>query len=198
ANLLPPGDTAPKIGWLAAHEPDEYARTARLCLPHDYLTLWLTGEFVTEPGDASGTAYFDVRTRRYSEVVLVAIDDRRDWVRTLPRIAQSLSVVGVLRSEAAGVLGIAAGIPVSAGGGDNMCAAIGCDVVAEGPVAVSLGTSGTALAYRSAAAVDPLGEGAAFCEATGGWIPRSGRLHSHRALAWVRGLSAVERSAGAT
>src|SRR5881296_146874 len=107
-NLLFPGYTAPKIAWLIAHEPDAYARTARMCLPHDYLNLWLTGEFVTEFGDASGTAYFDVRRRGYSEAVLAAIDDRRDWVRTLPRIAQSLSVVGVLRSEAAGVLGIAA------------------------------------------------------------------------------------------
>src|SRR5437660_4272129 len=194
-NLLLPGYTAPKIAWLAAHEPDEYARTARMCLPHDYLNLWLTGEFVTEPGDASGTAYFDVRTRRYSEVVLAAIDDRRDWVRTLPRIAQSLSVVGVLRSEAAGVLGIAAGIPVSAGGGDNMCAAIGCDVVAEGPVAVSLGTSGTAFAYRSAAAVDPLGEAAAFCDSTGGWLPLACTLNCTSALEWVRQLFAIDHAA---
>ena len=194
-NLLLPGYTAPKIAWLAAHEPDEYARTARMCLPHDYLNLWLTGEFVTEPGDASGTAYFDVRTRRYSEVVLVAIDDRRDWVRTLPRIAQSLSVVGVLRSEAAGVLGIAAGIPVSAGGGDNMCAAIGCDVVAEGPVAVSLGTSGTAFAYRTAAAVDPLGEAAAFCDSTGGWLPLACTLNCTSATEWVRHLFAIHNAA---
>ena len=78
-NLLLPGYTAPKIAWLAAHEPDAYARTRRICLPHDYLNLWLTGQFVTEPGDASGTAYFDVRARRYSDAVLAAIDDRRDW-----------------------------------------------------------------------------------------------------------------------
>src|SRR6266704_2579899 len=73
-NLLLPGYTAPKIAWLIAHEPDAYARTARMCLPHDYLNLWLTGEFVTEAGDASGTAYFDVRRRRYSETVVAAID----------------------------------------------------------------------------------------------------------------------------
>src|SRR5437870_5164476 len=194
-NLLLPGYTAPKIAWLAAHEPDEYARTARMCLPHDYLNLWLTGEFVTEPGDASGTAYFDVRTRRYSQVVLAAIDDRRDLVRTLPRIAQSLSVVGVLRSEAAGVLGIAAGIPVSAGGGDNMCAAIGCDIVAEGPVAVSLGTSGTVFAYRSTAAMDPLGEAAAFCDSTGGWLPLAATLNCTSATEWARELFAMDHAA---
>src|ERR1700716_2556018 len=112
-NLILPGYTAPKIAWLAAHEPDAYARTARMCLPHDYLNLWLTGEYVTEYGDASGTAYFDVRARRYSDAVIAAIDDRRDWKRALPPIVPSLTVVGALRREAAAALAFEAGIPVS-------------------------------------------------------------------------------------
>jgi D-xylulose kinase len=185
-NLMFPGYTAPKISWLAAHEPDAYARTARMCLPHDYLNLWLTGEFVTEHGDASGTAYFDVRARRYSDTVLAAIDDRRDWKRTLPSVAPSISIVGALRSEAADALGLEVGIPVSAGGGDNMCAAIGSDIVAEGPVAVSLGTSGTVFAYRSEPAVDPLGEAAAFCDSTGGWLPLAATLNCTSATEWAR------------
>src|SRR5439155_1179661 len=81
--------------------------------------------FATEPGDASGTAYFDVRTRRYRDEVLAAIDDRRDWVATLPRLVPSLDVIGTLRPEAADALGLAAGIAVSAGGGGNMCAGVG-------------------------------------------------------------------------
>src|SRR5207302_9470461 len=81
-NLMLPGYTAPKIPWPRALEPDVAARTVRMCLPHDYLNLWLTAQFVTEFGDASGTAYFDIRARRYSEKVLAAIDNRRDWTRT--------------------------------------------------------------------------------------------------------------------
>ena len=194
-NLMLPGYTAPKIAWLAAHEPDMYARTTRMCLPHDYLNLWLTGQFVTEPGDASGTAYFDVRARRYSDAVLAAIDDQRDWTRTLPPIALSLSIVGALRREAAESLGLEVGIPVSAGGGDNMCAAIGCDVVVEGPVAVSLGTSGTAFAYRAEPAVDPHGEAAAFCDSTGGWLPLACTLNCTSATEWVRELFAMDHVA---
>ncbi len=194
-NLLLPGYTAPKIAWLATHEPDAYARTVRMCLPHDYLNLWLTGEYVTECGDASGTAYFDARARGWCDAVLAAIDDRREWKRTLPPIAPSLSLVGALRSEAAASLGLEAGIPVSAGGGDNMCAAIGCDVVVEGPVAVSLGTSGTAFAYRSAPAVDPRGEAAAFCDSTGGWLPLACTLNCTGAVDWVRELFAMDHAA---
>src|SRR5881296_2655102 len=193
-NLLLAGYTAPKIAWLAAHEPDAYARTVRMCLPHDYLNLWLTGEFITEAGDASGTAYFDIRARRYCEAVLAAIDDARDWTRTLPPIAPSLSVIGTLRREAAESLGLETGIPISAGGGDNMCAAIGSDLVVEGPVAVSLGTSGTVFAYRAEPAVDPLGEAAAFCDSTGGWLPLAATLNCTSATEWVRELFAMDHA----
>jgi len=194
-NLILPGYTAPKIAWLAAHEPDAYGRTVRMCLPHDYLNLWLTGQFVTEFGDASGTAYFDARARRYSEAVLFAIDDRRDWTRALPPVTPSLSIIGTLRPEAADALGLIAGIPVSAGGGDNMCAAIGSDVVSEGPLVVSLGTSGTVFAYRSAPAVDPLGEAATFCDSTGGWLPLACTLNCTSATEWVRDLFGIDRAA---
>src|SRR2546428_5688946 len=146
-NLLLPGYTAPKIAWLAAHEPDAYARATRMCLPHDYLNLWLTAQFVTEFGDASGTAYFDVRARHYSEAVLAAIDNRRDWTRALPRIAPPLGVVGTLRREAAESLGLAAGIPVSVGGGDNICAAVRPGVQPPGPVAGRPRASRTGFPY---------------------------------------------------
>jgi D-xylulose kinase len=194
-NRLLPGYTAPKIAWLAAREPDAYARTVRMCLPHDYLNLWLTGHFVTEPGDASGTAYFDVRARQYSREVLGAIDDRRDWTAALPPIAPSISIIGTLRREAADALGLETGIPVSAGGGDNMCAAIGSDAVVEGPVVVSLGTSGTAFAYRSAPAIDPQGEAAAFCDSTGGWLPIGVTLNCTSATEWARTLFGMDHGA---
>jgi len=84
---------------------------------------------------------------------------------------------------------------VSAGGGDNMCAAIGCDVVSEGPVAVSLGTSGTVFAYRTAPAVDPLGEAAAFCDSTGGWLPLAATLNCTSATEWARELFAMDHAA---
>jgi xylulokinase len=193
-NLLLPGYTAPKIAWLAAHEPETYARSVRMCLPHDYINLWLTGRFVTEFGDASGTGYFDVRARRYSDAVLAAMDGERDWSGTLPPATKSISVVGTLRREAAESLGLEAGIAVSAGGGDNMCAAIGCDFVSEGPVAVSLGTSGTVFAYRAQPAVDPLGEAAAFCDSTGGWLPLACTLNCTSATEWVRELFAMDHA----
>src|SRR5689334_22443471 len=49
------GFQAPKIRWLANHEPDAYARVASVLLPKDYVRLRLTGERATDASDASGT-----------------------------------------------------------------------------------------------------------------------------------------------
>jgi len=193
-NLFLAGYTAPKVLWLRHHEPDHYAATQRMCLPHDFLNLWLTGTFAAEPGDASGTAYFDVRQRAYSPTVLSAIDDQRNWPRTLPHIVPSLSVLGQLRPEAASALGLKPGIPVSAGGGDNMMAALGVGAVAEGPVVVSLGTSGTGFARRDQPAVGPLGEAAAFCDSAGGWLPLVATLNCTVATEWIGGLFGLDHT----
>ena len=182
------GYTAPKLLWLRRHEPDHYAAATRFCLPHDYLNLWLTGTFATEPGDASGTAYFDVRERRYSDAVLSAIDPDRDWSSALPPIVESLSIVGVLAPASAERLGLASGIPVSAGGGDNMSAALGVGAVDEGPLVVSLGTSGTAFGRRDLPAVDPMGEVSAFCDSAGGWLPLGCVLNCAGVVDWARSL----------
>jgi sugar (pentulose or hexulose) kinase len=83
---------------------------------------------------------------------------------------------------------------VSAGGGDNMCAAIGSGAVIEGPVVVSLGTSGTAFSYRSEPAIDPRGEAAAFCDSTGGWLPMGVTLNCTNATEWVRSLFGLDHA----
>ena len=68
------GFTAPKLLWLRRHEPDSYARIARIMLPKDYVRLKLTGEWATDVADASGTLLLDVARRRWSTEVLDALD----------------------------------------------------------------------------------------------------------------------------
>ena len=59
--------TITKLRWLREHEPQNARRTARVVLPHDYLTWHLGGrkEFVTDHGDASGTGYYSTAERRF-------------------------------------------------------------------------------------------------------------------------------------
>ena len=193
-NVFLPGYTAPKIQWLRRVEPERYAEARRFGLPHDYLDLWLTGTFATEAGDASGTAYLDVRTRTYARNALGAIDDARDWDAALPPVLDAGAVLGTLRPEAAEALGLRAGIPVSVGGGDNMCAAIGVGAVVPGVAVMSLGTSGTVFGHATAPAIDPLREVSAFCDSTGGWLPLACVLNCTLPLEWARDLFGLDHA----
>jgi len=165
------GFTASKVKWLREHEPGNYDRLAMILLPHDYLNYRLTGEYVTEAGDASGTAYFDVRRREWCNAVLRAIDSSGKLEGCLPRLIESADPAGTVIPAVARELGLPENVLVASGGGDNMLAAIGTGNVRPGVVTASLGTSGTVYAYADSPVIDPAGELAAFCSSTGGWLP---------------------------
>jgi len=185
-NSIPPGFTASKILWLKRNEPENYGRLETVLLPHDYLNYYLTGVASMEYGDASGTALMDVRRREWSEAVIGAIDS--GLMEKLPPLNSSDEAAGTLRKEAAEELGLAEGVLVSSGGGDNMMGAIGTGNTKPGIVTASLGTSGTVYAYSEAPVVDPLGEIAAFCDSTNGWLPLVCTMNVTVATELVRGL----------
>lgn len=170
-NQIAAGFTASKVVWLKEQEPDNYSRLHTILLPHDYLNYWLTGELKTEYGDASGTAYFDIRQRCWSETLLTAMDTNGCLKSCLPQMMAPTEACGQLLHKRAAAWGLSKGVLVSAGGGDNMMAAIGTGNVRPGVLTASLGTSGTIYAYSDTPVVDRQGELAAFCSSSGGWLP---------------------------
>ncbi|MCO6005217.1 xylulokinase [Actinoallomurus purpureus] len=160
--------TVTKLRWLARHEPDAAARTASVCLPHDYLTWRLTGEFVTDRGDASGTGYWSPATGEYRTDLLEMAFGR---VPALPRVLAPAEAAGRTPS----------GALVSAGTGDNMGAALGLGI-RPGDVVVSLGTSGTVFTAAERASADPAGDVAGFADATGRYLPLACTLNAARVL----------------
>jgi len=163
--------TIAKLAWLAEIEPEALARTRRVMLPHDYLTWRLTGAHTTDRGDASGTGWFDPETNTYQrDLLAMAIDDADAWLERLPAIVDFDAPAGELSSAAATDLGLPPGIPVAAGTGDNMAAAMGLGL-APGDVALSLGTSGTVYSVSSSPSHDPSGAVAGFADATGRYLP---------------------------
>ena len=168
-NAIPPGFTASKILWLKLHEPENFARTTSVLLPHDYLNFYLTGVKRMEYGDASGTGLLNVRTREWHRGLIEVIDARVSEM--LPPLGSSLAPHGTLRDELRVRWGLAEGVIVSAGGGDNMMGAIGTGNVKPGVVTVSLGTSGTLFACADQPVIDPQGEVAAFCDSADQWMP---------------------------
>jgi len=167
--LMLPGYTAPKVLWLKKRDPEAFSRLRHILLPHDYLNFLLTGSYAAEYGDASGTALFDVRSRKWSGRICSLIDPRIEGF--LPRLLRPEEPVGQVSAEAAAKFGIPEGALVSSGGGDNMMGAIGTGTVRDGFLTMSLGTSGTLFGYSDSSLVDPGGNLAAFCSSTGGWLP---------------------------
>nr|PZN63830.1 MAG: xylulokinase [Pseudomonadota bacterium] len=169
-NPILAGYTASKLPWTRRHRPAAYARLARILLPHDYVNFWLTGEQWMEHGDASGTGWLDVRTRQWSLPLLGATDPDRDLAALLPPLVEANAHFPIA-PRIADELGLPRGVQVSAGGGDNMMAAIGTGNVAPGVLSMSLGTSGTLFTTATRPVVDDTGAWAAFCSSTGGWLP---------------------------
>ena len=166
------GYTVSKLLWLKQQEPENFARVHHILLPHEYLNFWLTGQMCAEFGDASGTGYFDVRSRSWIREVLDSIDEGSGQLyRALPPLAEAGSTAGWLREEAAVRLGLPVTCVVAVGGGDNMMGAIGTGNVEEGVVTMSLGTSSTVYSYRKAPVLDATGSVAPFCSSSGGWLP---------------------------
>ncbi len=162
ANPALTGFTAPKILWLREHEPRNYARTAKILLPKDYVRFRLTGEFATEVSDASGTLLLDVKRRRWCKPLLNKLDIDQEL---LPPVYESEEVSGKLSPIAAKQMGLAAGVPVVGGGGDQAAGAIGNGIVRRGVISATMGTSGVVFAHSDEVQIDPQGRVHTFCHA---------------------------------
>jgi xylulokinase len=163
--------TITKLAWVVEHSPELVAQVRRVMLPHDYLTWRLTGEHVTDRGDASGTGWYDAASALVHVPLLdAATGDGSSWLDRLPTVLGPTTVAGRLTAAAAAALGLPDGIAVGPGTGDNMGAALGLGLRA-GDVAISLGTSGTAFAVSDTPTRDPSGAVAGFASASGDFLP---------------------------
>ena len=164
--------TVTKLRWLAEHEPENAARVAAVCLPHDWLTWRLRGstdirELITDRSDASGTGYWSPATGEYRQDLLKRAFGREVL---LPRVAGAGEVVGRFGDIALGP-----------GAGDNAAAALGLGARA-GDVVVSIGTSGTVFAVSDIPTAEATGTVAGFADATGRFLPLVCTLNAARVL----------------
>ena len=182
-NILFPGFTAPKVAWVAAHEPDAFARTAKVLLPKDHVRLWLTGEHVSEMSDASGTGWLDIGGRDWAPELVEATGMTMDQV---PRLVEGTEVSGTLRPAIAERFGLAPSVVVAGGGGDNAASACGMGTVRPGSAFLSLGTSGVLFAANGSFLPEPESAVHAFCHALPGtWHQMGVILSATDSLNWL-------------
>ena len=101
--------------------------------PKDYIRFMLTGEKATEVADASGTGFFDVKNRVFSDELIAKLGLPRSL---FPRCYESYEVAGTVTEEVAKLTGLRAGLPVTAGGGDAVIQTTGTGLVRQGVLGV--------------------------------------------------------------
>ena len=161
-NLAFPGFTAPKLLWVRKHEPEIFARIAKVLLPKAYIGFRLTGEMIDEMSDASGTLWLDVGARDWSDEALAATDLSREH---MPRLIEGSEAGARIHHSLAARWGMAHPPVLAGGAGDNAAGAIGLGAIHRGDAFVSLGTSGVLWATTSRYAPNPESSVHTFCHA---------------------------------
>jgi xylulokinase len=162
ANPVLTGFTLPKLLWVRDNEPRNFSLARKMLLPKDYIRYRLTGDYASEVSDASGTAVFDVVSRRWSHEMMDILGLDR---ALLPVCYESSDVTGKITPAVAELTGLKAGTPVAGGGGDQAASAVGNGIVDPGIVSCTLGTSGVVFAHMEKVAYDPAGRVHTFCHA---------------------------------
>lgn len=165
ANIAFAGFTAPKILWMKKNEPENYAKIAKIMLPKDYINFMLTGVHSCDCSDASGMLLLDVKNKKWSKEMMdiCGLNDSQ-----MPKLFESYEVIGTVKPEIAGLLGIPQA-KVVAGAGDNAAAAVGTGTVGAGGCNLSVGTSGTLFISSDKFGVDPYNALHSFDHADGGY-----------------------------
>ncbi len=170
--------------WLVENEPGTAAATRWLLLPKDYVRYRLTGEFGTEPSDASSTALFDPHQRNWSAPVLEEAGITTD---RLPRVFPSGSAAGGLLPEIAQACGLAAGTPVIYGASDVSAQALAQGIIAPGTVSCTIGTGGQLGAPLTTPRHDPELRAHLFCHCVPDtWHQQAAILTAGLSLRWLR------------
>jgi xylulokinase len=183
-NKAMPGFTAPKLMWVAKHEPEIFAATRLVLLPKAYLRLILTGEAIEDVSDASGSLWLDIARRDWSDEGLSATGLSRNQ---MPRLVEGCAPTARMRREMALPWGMTKQPVVAGGAGDNPAGAIGIGAIRSGTSFISLGTSGALLAPTNIIAANPVAGcahvlsrrsqnvDARRCNSLGGIVPRLDR-----------------------
>ena len=161
-NIVFPGFTAPKLRWVETHEPDAFARVAKVLLPAAYMNHHLTHEAFADMSDSAGTTWLDTGARAWCGALLDAGHMRADQ---MPRLVEGCEAGATLASHLARAWGMGRDVVVVGGAGDNAAAACGVGAMREGEGFVSLGTSGVLLTARDGYAPLPASAVHTFCHA---------------------------------
>lgn len=188
-NLVMPGFTAPKLQWVAEHEPETFQRIEHVLLPKDFLRWKMSGNFASDMSDSAGTLWLDMQKRDWSDELLNATGLTR---RQMPTLFEGNQITGYLLADIAKKWQMKQ-VPIIAGGGDNAAGAIGVGVYQPGQAMLSLGTSGVYFVVSEQFLQNSDNAVHSFCHALPNtWHLMSVMLSAASCLDWVCQLTGIE------
>ncbi|MDO4273518.1 MAG: xylulokinase [Eubacteriales bacterium] len=135
---LSPSYSIEKLMWIKDNEPEIFRNTYKMLQVKDYIIYRMTGKFVTDYSDASGTNALDLENLCWSQEIL---DAAQIDIDKLPELHNSTDVIGTLTEEAAAALGLTTMTKVVCGGGDGPCSALGAGCIEKDQMFLTFGTS---------------------------------------------------------
>jgi len=127
-----------KALWVKDHEPEIFARAARLMPPGSFVLMEAAGVAMVDYSNASSLALLDPRTRTWSEPVLEATGLN---VRLFPELVAGTLGAGRVTKQFSAATGLSPETCVVVGCGDEMAATLGAGVFAPGEVCDVVGTA---------------------------------------------------------
>lgn len=139
-NRANPTWTLPQMLWLKRHEPENFARVARLYLAKDWLRGRLSGDWTTDRIDAAGSLLSQADGAAWSQELCGMIG----WpTETLPPIVGCTERTGHVTAEAAACTGLSQGTLVICGTSDTAAETYGAGMTAPGRGVIKLATAAT-------------------------------------------------------
>lgn len=138
-NGFSPSYTTPKMMWMKEHQPEIYGKTAYFLQSNSFIILKLTGVCSQDVSQGYGLHFFRQETGTYDRELAGALGLSASMV---PEPVACHQIVGRVTRAAAAQTGLAAGIPVCAGGLDAACGSLGAGVVSPGQTQEQGGQAG--------------------------------------------------------
>lgn len=196
-SLTFPGLPNAILAWLAKHDPRRLEQSRTALYAGGWLFLRCTGERAVDESDASAP-FLDPRTRRYSPAIRSLFG--LDWAEPLlPEVRGDDRRTGLLGADAAGELGLPAGLPVVMAPYDVVSTALGVGATSVGQACTILGTTLCTEVVRST--VDTSGEPAGLTvalDSTGRVLRAYPTLAGTEVLSWADDLLLLDHPAKLT
>ncbi|MBT4645754.1 MAG: xylulokinase [Pelagibacteraceae bacterium] len=188
-NIAMPGFTAPKVLWVKNNEPDVFKEIDKVLLPKDYLRYRLSGEFVTDTSDASGTLWLDVQKRNWSEELLESTSLN---IKHMPRIVEGSEQSATISKSIKDQFGFNHHVIIAGGAGDQAAGAAGSGVINSSQAVLSLGTSGVYFSPTSKFSSNTRKAVHSFCHCLPNtWHHMSVMLSAANCMDWVSGMYGI-------